>query len=274
VTLPVLLYHSVDDRADPRFEEWAVRPQEFAAQMELLARSGYRTLTVSELTTRLWDRTGPNRAADRPAVAITFDDAFADVHRNALPELRRHGFAATVFVPTAYVGQTAEWLEPLGEAGRPLMSWSEIREAAAAGIEIGGHTHTHVQLDALPLSRATEEIERSRRLLAERVGEVRAFAYPHGYHSRAVRAAVRHSGFRCACAVADGLASSRDDRYAISRVVIRRAMSLEAFVHAIGEGGQRPRRRPVRRAAWRLARRSGAEPLIAALRPSARGTGR
>jgi peptidoglycan/xylan/chitin deacetylase (PgdA/CDA1 family) len=180
---------------------------------------------------------------------------------------------ATVFVPTAYVGQTAGWLEPFGEADRPLMSWPELREVAAAGIEIGGHSHSHVQLDALSLPRATEEIERSRRLLALAVGEVRAFAYPHGYHSRTVREAVRQSGFQCACAVADGLASSRDDPYAISRVVIRRGMSLEAFVQAIGESGRRPRRRPVRRAAWRLARRAGAEPLIAGLRPSPRGIG-
>jgi peptidoglycan/xylan/chitin deacetylase (PgdA/CDA1 family) len=43
--------------------------------------------------------------APADAVAITFDDGYAATMRNVLPALEDAGIAATVFVPTAYVGQ-------------------------------------------------------------------------------------------------------------------------------------------------------------------------
>ena len=39
------------------------------------------------------------------------------------------GLRATLFVPTAYVGGTARWLRDCGESGRPLLSWSALRDA-------------------------------------------------------------------------------------------------------------------------------------------------
>jgi peptidoglycan/xylan/chitin deacetylase (PgdA/CDA1 family) len=204
--LPVLLYHSVADSVDPRFAEWAVTPALFAAHMDFLRSEGYRTLTVRELAVG----GGGAAAADR-TVVITFDDGFEDFYTAAWPHLERNGLTATVFVTTGNVGSTATWLRRQGEGDRPLMSWAQIAEISAAGIECGAHGHTHVQLDTVPLWRAREEIERSRNALAEVTGPVSSFAYPHGYHTRRVRRAVRRAGFARACAVGDGLATASGD---------------------------------------------------------------
>lgn len=261
--LPVLLYHSVAEAVDSHFAQWAVGPEEFGAQMDLLAGEGYQALTVAELGERGWDR--PRTMPDR-AVAITFDDGFADFYTAAWPHLRRNGLTATVFVTTGYVGSTSAWLSRLGEGDRPLMSWAQVVEIAAAGIECGAHGHNHVQLDAVSPSLAHQEIERSRRALADTIGPVGSFAYPHGYHSRRVRREVRAAGFTSACAVGDGLASGSDDRYAITRVIVRGGTSIETFARILeGHAGKRGRR-PLRRAAWRALRRAGAEPLVERLR--------
>jgi peptidoglycan/xylan/chitin deacetylase (PgdA/CDA1 family) len=249
VTIPVLLYHAVDADTDPRFAEWAVTPGAFAAHMDLVAASGRRAMTVSALV---------DAGMPSDAVAVTFDDGFADFHRHAWPALAERGLPATMYVTTGFVGATSDWLAGAGEGDRPLMDWDQIAEVAAAGIEIGGHGHTHVQLDVVSPATAVVEIARSRNLLAETVGPVRTFAYPHGYHHRRVRRQVEDAGYDSACAVGDGLAQPGASRFAIPRVIVREDTDLE---RVLAGAGAVPGARHVRRGAWRIARRAGAEKL-------------
>src|SRR4051812_21775081 len=134
--IPLLLYHSVTHRADPRFEEWTVTPQLFAAHMAYLAERGYRSVTVRELAERVFERQEPPEPG---TVVITFDDGFADFHLAAWPELRRWGLTATIFITTGYVGGESAWLESMGEGRRPMLTWPEIEELSAGGIECAAH---------------------------------------------------------------------------------------------------------------------------------------
>lgn len=261
--IPILLYHSVANDADPRFAEWTVSPDLFAGHMDALASEGYRTLTVGELVQRGFGR---KEGVPERTVVITFDDGFEDFYTTAWPQLRRTGLSASVFVTTGLVGSTSTWLERCGEGERPLMSWSQVAEISAAGIECGAHCHAHLQLDLVPLPHVREQIERSRRALAEVIGPVTSFAYPHGYHSRRVRREVRRAGFTSACAVGDGLAAASDDPFAITRAVVRRGTSVETLLSLVGGAQPTRRSRPVRRIAWRSLRRAGAEPLVERLR--------
>ena len=64
-----------------------------------------------------------------------------------------------------------------------LMSWDEIREATAAGITIGSHTHSHRVLSTLNLSEQFEEFRLSKQILEQQLGQtVRSVAYPVGGH--------------------------------------------------------------------------------------------
>jgi len=263
VSLPVLLYHAVGEPADPRFSRWVVRPDAFAEQMQLLADEGYRTLTASAAAEHLRRRDGSSRER---LVAITFDDGFADVHATAWPLLRRHGFAATVYVVTGYLGRTSGWLHGVGEGARPMLDSEQVAELSRAGVEIGAHTETHPQLDTVGLRRVTREIEGSRDALTAIVGPIASFAYPHGYHTAAVRRRVREAGFRSAFAVGDGIATDADDDYAITRAIVAGDTTLEEFARIVAARIGPAPRRPVRRAAWRAVRRAGAEPLAERLR--------
>lgn len=230
--VPILMYHEVAGR--PRTASpLAVPPAAFARQLAALASGGFTTITAAALAAALAGETG---LPPRPVV-ITFDDGFADFHEAALPLLADRGFTATVFVTTG-------WIEdgPAAARARPgrMLTWRQIAESAAAGIEIAAHSHTHPQLDQLPAARLAEELSISKRLLEDRLGSpVPGMAYPFGYSDAGVRRAVRAAGYRYACAVSNRLAGPGPDRYAMPRLTVRRATRPRTFSRVV-RGQQLP----------------------------------
>lgn len=263
--VPVLCYHSVSDDCDPRYAEWSLTPALFDDHMRYLADNGYRTLAVRDLAERVFERRQP---LDDRTVVLTFDDGLADFYTGAWPCLRRYSHSATLFVATRFVGGTSTWLADLGEADRPMLTWSQIGELGEAGIECGAHGHEHVQMDLVSAHRAWSEITRSRDALEPVVGRPVSFAYPHGYYTSRLERQVAQAGFVSACAVKEALSSTDDDRYAIARVLIKAGTTVERLAEIInGEGVEvAPGPHWLRRGAWRAARRAGAEPLLERVR--------
>lgn len=257
VCVPALLYHSVAEEVDHRFAPWAMRPGVFAEHMALLAERGYEALTVSEFVDRHLAARAP---VTRPTVLITFDDGFADFHGTAWPILREHDLRATVYVTTGCVGATSRWLARLGEGERPMMTWDQIADLDAAGIECGGHTATHPQLDTVPVRRARDEIAASRQALAAVIGPPRSFAYPHGYHTRRLRELVRAAGYDSACAVGGGPALPAGGRFTIQRAAVYRDTTTSQLERLLDSQPGRAAR-GLRSVMWRGARRAGADRL-------------
>lgn len=222
--VPILMYHAVGHRPAEAAYCLSVAPDAFAEQLRLLGERGFTPLTTAQLS-ESW-RSGGRRPLPRRPVLITFDDGYEGVHRHALPVLAEHGFASTLFVSTG-------WLRGAHDEGGALdtmLDWDQVRELAAAGTEIGGHTHTHPQMDQLDDDRLRFETVRCRDLVADELGSPPvSFAYPYGYSSRRVRQAVRAAGFAQSLAVGNALALPRQGPYALRRVTVRRTTSIEEF---------------------------------------------
>jgi peptidoglycan/xylan/chitin deacetylase (PgdA/CDA1 family) len=188
----ILMYHGIAEVGeDPN--KLCVAPGRFAEQMTWLARRGLRGVGIGTLLDAM--RAGQHRRM----VGITFDDGYVNVLEAALPELRRHGFGATAFIISGRLGGTNEWDEGPAWA---LMSADQVRALAAAGIEIGSHSATHVRLAGAGAEQLAAEVGASRPALADVVGtEIRGFAYPCGSMDAAARQAVRDAGYDYACAV-------------------------------------------------------------------------
>jgi peptidoglycan/xylan/chitin deacetylase (PgdA/CDA1 family) len=98
----VLVYHRVTSLShDPL--GLAVRPERFREQMRFLAARA-RTVRFETI----------GAEARGPAVAVTFDDGYADNWTEALPILEESGVPATFFVTSGYVGGEREfWWDEL-----------------------------------------------------------------------------------------------------------------------------------------------------------------
>lgn len=251
--LPILMYHSVSEAASGSFAPFAVRPADFKAQMTLLRDRGHVTLTLADLAARL----ATGQAVPARPVVVTFDDGFRDFMSHALPVLSNFRLVATQYVVSDLVGGTSRWLDESGEGDRPLMDAADVREAHAAGIEIGAHTRTHPRLDTLPRDRMAEEVGGSKARLEDMLGAaVTTFAYPFGLYD-GVRDTVVNAGFAAACAVRYRTSSPDDDRFAMARLIVRRETSLDAFAKLLDGDDTGPRMTfdRTRARAWRLVRR-------------------
>ncbi len=227
---PILMYHSISDEAHARFRKFAVSPAHFAEQMAYLAEQRYTTLTVSQYVRRR--NLGP--ALPDRVVVLTFDDGFADFQTAALPVLKRYGFTATLYLPTAFIGDTSRWLQWEHEADRPLLTWPQVTEVQAQGIECGAHSHRHLPLDVLPLEVARTEITRCKQILEDQLGcEVTSFAYPYGYHRSAIRRLVQAAGYSTACAVQYKRSSIEEDVFTLSRFIVAGTLALDSFIELL-----------------------------------------
>lgn len=225
--VPVLMYHQIAQPPETT-SRLAVPPGAWAAQLAHLHDGGYTTVTAAELSASL---RRPGRLPER-AVVLTFDDGFEDFHGRALPLLNRYGFTATVFVTTGWIRDAG----PLPAGRRPgrMLSWSQICEAAAAGIEVAAHSRLHPQLDQLPPESLREELYTSKAQLEDRIGgPVTGLAYPFGYSSARVRKQVRDLGYGYGCEVGNAMVSAGSDLFALPRLTIRRSTSLPAFQQVV-----------------------------------------
>jgi peptidoglycan/xylan/chitin deacetylase (PgdA/CDA1 family) len=172
----ILTYHSIDDSGSPV----SISPAVFAAHQRWLARGRVRVLPLAELVA--------DDGAHGDAVAITFDDAFANTAA-PIAALLGDGLPVTVFAVSGHVGGTNAWdgREQRGIPTLPLMGWDDLARLAARGAAIECHTRRHPVLTRVPAGRLDEELAGSADDLEKRLG-VRSthLAYPYGQVNRAV----------------------------------------------------------------------------------------
>jgi peptidoglycan/xylan/chitin deacetylase (PgdA/CDA1 family) len=236
--IPILMYHSVSDSSTLLFKPFVVTPAQFAEQIAYLHENNYTPITVTQLMrARLHNELV---LPERPVV-ITFDDGFADYFTGALPVLNQYNFTATLYISTAFIEGTSRWLRNIEEGERPMLTWAQVAEINANGIECGAHTHTHPQLDTLPPSKARVEIASSKKILEDHLGqEVLSFAYPFGYFTARVRQIVQEEGFQSACAVRYKMSPENDNPFSLARLMVEEGMSIDAFASLLAGSNTEP----------------------------------
>ncbi len=123
----ILLYHRVIDLPrDPQL--LCVSPRRFARQMEIIRRR-FAPMSLFDLVNALAQGEAPQRA-----VAVTFDDGYADNLNNAWPVLEGYEIPATVFVTPRDDGQVREfWWDSLERLILSSPILPECLEITAAG---------------------------------------------------------------------------------------------------------------------------------------------
>lgn len=109
--LSILIFHRVLPRPDPLFPE-EVDAERFDRICSWV-RQWFQVLPLDRAVKRLADGSLPARA-----LAITFDDGYADNHDVALPILQRYGLCATFFVATDFLDGGRMWNDTIIESVR------------------------------------------------------------------------------------------------------------------------------------------------------------
>jgi peptidoglycan/xylan/chitin deacetylase (PgdA/CDA1 family) len=155
----VLGWHRIDTEGG----SLAVPPRVFARQMAILVecRRQFPVVSLTEARTVLAEELRTR------AVVLTFDDAWADNHANALGPLRRYGLPAMLYAPSRLLGRSG------------YMTRSQLLEMDAGGIAIGAHSRNHPDLRKCSPHELESEIRGSKEDLEDLLDKpVSSFAYP------------------------------------------------------------------------------------------------
>lgn len=200
-TCVVLYYHSVATEHRARF----------AAQMDALKRLATPIPAGNE---------NPLRPGQHYA-AVTFDDGFASVGENAVPELVQRQIPATIFIVSDVLGAIPNW-DAMGQeecVTGILMSLEQLRELPSEFITIGSHSLSHPFLPSVTEEQATLEISESKKKLSGMLArEITLFSFPYGAFNQRLLDICRATGYRRVFTILPRLAFRSSQEFATGRV--------------------------------------------------------
>lgn len=210
----ILFYHRVSDvHPNP----WTISTAEFERHMEWL-RKNFEIISLSKVQERMVS--GNNR----PAVAITFDDGYADNCLTAIPYLVNHQIPATYFVNNKFIqsGQSFPHDKELG-VHLPPNGIESLRLMSRSGIEIGAHTRSHVDLGQVNDPQVLfDELVVARDELEDLLDcPVKYFAFPYGQKENLNDEVFRLAklyGFAGVCSAYGGVNSPGSNPFHLQRI--------------------------------------------------------
>lgn len=213
-----LCYHSIH----PTKSYASVTPLMFERHLEWLSAA------CDVVPFRALPETARQAGHQRPKVAITFDDGYADNFEYAFPLLQKYSMPATVFITAGFIardpGVLARFTTLRGTSvaeTRPLQ-WSQVREMLTQNIEVGAHTYSHPNLAFLDRAQTRRELGVSREILEDGLQiPIAMMAYPFGkpkrHFSRQTVESVREIGYTQAAAILSRAVRYCDSSYALPR---------------------------------------------------------
>ena len=201
----VLEYHHVND--DVGNDGWAytVPVADFAEQLDYLQAEGYTTITMQDF---MRAKKGKQELPAKPVV-LTFDDGYEDNYTTLLPMLEERHMTAVVYMVTNSIGR------------KDYLSWNQLRDMQARGIEIGSHTANHQPLTSLDREKQAEEMKLSK-LLMEWNGlkSIYSFSYPNGAYDEGMPDWLRENEYLNAVTGDGGLNTLKTNPYLLQRTNI------------------------------------------------------
>jgi peptidoglycan/xylan/chitin deacetylase (PgdA/CDA1 family) len=214
------MYHSISDDPEPGVRGYYrlnTPPTLFQEHLRVIREEGF---TAVDLTTAWAEWAGDAAAPRRKLVVLTFDDGYHDFLTAAWPALETHGFTATMFLPTAFIGNQRQ-----GFKGRACLTWSEARDLRQRGAEFGSHTVNHPKLWELLATELDDELKRSRCMLEQELSTpITTFAHPYAFprqnlaYVERFRQAMDRSGYRLGVTTSLGCVHRGDEPLLLKRL--------------------------------------------------------
>lgn len=212
--LSVLFYHRV---AENYPNPWTMDHRTFADQIDWLAKR-YELISLAEVQERIRANHNP-----RPALAITFDDGYAENSQFAIPYLVRRQIPVTYFVSVRNVLEGVAFEHDLQRnEPLPVDTIDSLRAMSHCGIEIGCHSRSHVDFSH-PMSDEEvydEVVTATNDLASELKTKIRYFAIPYGLSAQLdprVFQMAHENGIEGVCSAFGGFNLCGDSSFHIQR---------------------------------------------------------
>ena len=184
--IAILMYHSIskpNDTFSHPYYEVCTSPETFEMHMKFLYENNYHVISLNQALNLLNCSNELHKKKSykpiKPYVVLTFDDGFRNFYTQAVPVLQKYGFSASVFVPTAYIGDKGERKKFNGEK---CLTWYEIQKLTRQGFSFGSHTVTHPKLIELTRREIEYELRHSREVLKKKIGHFTdTFCFPYAF---------------------------------------------------------------------------------------------
>lgn len=225
--IPVLMYHSVSVDSMPAGHGYygiTTSPEQFDQQIRMLRREGFSDMAFCDLA--------PETVASRQVV-ITFDDGYRDNLTAAWPILRAHGFTATIFLASDFVGKSFK--------DRACLSWDDVRQMRKEGAVFGSHTASHPELVTLGDAEIEREWKTSKKAMEEQLGEeIRFFSYPYAFPEtnrrfvERLKGILQKLGFEKGVTTALGTVRASSDPFFLPRLPVNSFDDARLFAAKLG----------------------------------------
>lgn len=181
----ILLYHHVSDKT-PR--STSISPDEFSEHMEYLA-THHTVVSLEQVVTALKE----NTSLPSNAVAITFDDGYANILHNAHKVLVAKGFPYTVFINPDEIS-----------VGPSQLTWEQVEAMHNDGVTFANHTLDHLHMlngefemgESKWLSSIWQNVAQAQQKIEEKLGSSpKLFAYPFGEFNVALASKLEQEGY-------------------------------------------------------------------------------
>ncbi len=213
------MYHSICENRSNNMHPYYVTdtsPQTFEAHMKYLHEEGYSSIVPEELLNIL-NSDKPNR---KKLVVITFDDGYRNFYTRAFPILSKYNMKATVYLPTAYIGNQARSF-----LGKECLTWTQARELQHSGIIFGSHTVTHSSLRHMPSADLERELSDSKDTIENELGTaVTSFAYPFAFpeedrtFTQTLQILLEQNGYQNGVSTIIGSVHSNSEKFFLKRL--------------------------------------------------------
>ena len=204
----VLIYHRF---GEDKYPSTNVEVDRFKEQLIYLRDNNYKVISLAEMVSGL--RKG--KALDN-CVVITIDDSYKSVYQVAWPLLKSFAYPFTVFV----------YVEATDKKYPDYMSWEQIREMKAAGVDFQDHGYGHLHLADCPVGMDEQtcrswisiDLARGSRIMAAELGERSRFiALPYGEYNSIVRDEIINMGYEALLTQDPGSVGPETDFFQIPR---------------------------------------------------------
>ncbi len=204
----VLIYHRF---GQDKYPTTNIGVERFREQLIYLRDNGYKVISLNEMLARLRNRKDLDNT-----VVITIDDSYKSVYRNAWPLLKSFAYPFTVFV----------YVEATDKKYPDYMSWEQIREMQADGVDFQDHGYGHLHLTECPTgfdeqtcrSRISIDLAKGSRIMARELGErSRFFALPYGEYNYIVLSEAKNMGYEAVFTQDPGSVGVETDFFRIPR---------------------------------------------------------